>query len=168
MTGITLGEGAPPLHSVLFAYDRILCGKATLQEAVQIKTILDEFCQQSGQAPNLHKSYIYFSKNGPAHIRTQIKGIFTIPTHQPNTMHLGHPLIFSHKDKNKAYNFIHNKCIAKFGTIKANKLNHDGRLQYIKSVMSSIPIYYMATILFSKTFIEQINSIITKVWWAGV
>jgi hypothetical protein len=87
---------------------------------------------------------------------------------QPNTMHLGHHLLFSHKDKNKAYNFIHNKFIAKFATLKANKLNHAGRLQYIKYVLSSIPIYHVSTILFSKTFIDKINSIIRRFWWAGI
>lgn len=83
-------------------------------------------------------------------------------------MHLGHPMIFSHRDKNKAYDFTYNKYMAKFGTIKASKLNHVGRLQYIKSVLSSIPIYYMSIVLFSKTFIEKNNSIIRRFWWAGV
>lgn len=83
-------------------------------------------------------------------------------------MHLGHPMIFSHKDKNKAYDFIFSKYMAKFGTIKANNLNHAGRLTYIKSVRASIPIYYMSTVLFSKTFIEKINTIIRRFWWASV
>jgi hypothetical protein len=83
-------------------------------------------------------------------------------------MHLGHPMIFSHKDRNRAYIFIYSKFHAKFGTIKANKLNHAGRLQYIISVLSSIPVYYMLTVLFSKTFIAKINSIIRNFWWAGV
>jgi hypothetical protein len=128
LTGISLGPGAPPIHSLLFADDLILCGQATLEEAQLIKNILYHFCQQSGQTPNLQKSSIYFSRNVPHHIKNQIKGVFPVPTLQPKTMHLGHPLIFSQKDKNRAYNFIHNKFIAKFGTLKANKLNHAGRL----------------------------------------
>jgi hypothetical protein len=83
-------------------------------------------------------------------------------------MHLGHPMIFSHRDKNKAYEFIYNKYMAKFGTVKANKLNHAGRLAYINFVLASIPIYYMSTVLFSKTFIEKINTIVKRFWWAGV
>jgi hypothetical protein len=75
-------------------------------------------------------------------------------------MHLGHPMIFSNKDRNRAYNFIYSKFHAKFGSIKANKLNHASRLQYIKSVLSSILVYYMSTVLFSNTFIAKINAII--------
>jgi hypothetical protein len=77
-------------------------------------------------------------------------------------------MIFSHKDKNRAYNFIYNKFFAKFETIKANKLNHAGRLQYVNYLRASIPIYYMSIMLFSKTFVEKMNNIIRRFWWAGV
>lgn len=61
-----------------------------------------------------------------------------------------------------------NKFRSKLTIIKVNNLNHAGRLTYINSVLSSIPIYYMSTVLFSKTFISKITSIIRKFWWAGV
>lgn len=83
-------------------------------------------------------------------------------------MHLGHPIIFNHNDRNRAYNFILNKFRAKLNTVKANKLNHAGRLAYIKSVLSSIPVYYMSTVLFSKTFVQQITAIIRRFWWTGI
>jgi hypothetical protein len=156
LQGITLAEGAPPIHSLLFADDLILCGTANLQEAQAIHTILYDFCHQSVQTPNLNKSSIYFSTNVSEQVKHQIRTIFLVPNLIPNTMHLGHPMIFSHKDRNRAYNFIYSKFLAKFGSIKANKLNHAGRLQYIKSVISSIPVYYMSTVLFSKTFIAKI------------
>jgi hypothetical protein len=82
----------------------------------------------------------------------QIHGTFLVSNLLSNTMHLGHPMIFSRKDRNKAYNFIYSTFHAKFGTIKANKLNHAGRLQYINFVLSSIPVYYMSTVLFVKIF----------------
>jgi hypothetical protein len=83
-------------------------------------------------------------------------------------MHLGHPIIFNHNDRNKAYEFIINKFKAKLTTVKANKLNHAGRLTYIQLVLSSIPVYYMSTVLFSKSFIEKITAIIRRFWWYGV
>jgi hypothetical protein len=47
LTGVTLGPGCPPIHSLLFADDLILCGRATIQEATQIKGILQHFCNAS-------------------------------------------------------------------------------------------------------------------------
>lgn len=86
----------------------------------------------------------------------------------PNTTHLGHPMIFSHGDRNKAYGFIIHKFHSKLTTVKANMLNHVGRLTYINSVLASIPIYYMSTVLFSKSSVEKITTIIRRFWWAGI
>jgi hypothetical protein len=117
----------------------------------------------------MQKSSILFSKNVPTHIRTQIRNIFPVTTLSPNTMHLGHPLIFSHKDKNKAYRFIHTMFFAKFANMKANKLNHVSRLQYIKSVLSSIPAYYMCQPFFSlRPSLILVGWSARRFWWAGV
>lgn len=39
LSGITLGPGCPPIHSLLFADDLILCGHASVDEAATIKRI---------------------------------------------------------------------------------------------------------------------------------
>lgn len=108
LAGVTLRPGCPPIHLLLFAYDLILCGKATEQEAATIKTILNRFYNASGQVPNLQKSYILFSKSVDSITRSIIKSIFPVPDLQPHTKHLGHPIIFNHNDHNRAYNFILN------------------------------------------------------------
>jgi len=109
-----------------------------------------------------------FSRNVDNRSRLDVKNVFPVADLSPNTIYLGHPLIFNHNDRSKAYDFILNKFRAKLTTLKANKLNHAGRLTYISSVQASIPIYYMSTILFSKTFISKITTIIRNFWWAGV
>lgn len=168
ITGVSLGPGCPPIHSLLFADDLILYGKATTEEATNIHNILQNFYSQSGQTPNLQKSSILFNKNVSASIKAQIIHIFPVSDLLPNTIHLGHPIIFNHRDRNKAYDFIKREFIAKLTTVTANKLNHAGRLTYIKSVLASIPIYYMSTVLFSKAFVGQITAIIRRFWWTGV
>jgi hypothetical protein len=35
-------------------------------------------------------------------------------------------------------------------------------------MLASIPVYYMSTILFSKTFVDKLNTIMRRIWWAGV
>jgi hypothetical protein len=50
--GIVLGPNCPPIHSLLFADDLLVCGQATLQEASKMKNIIQDFCNRSGQIPN--------------------------------------------------------------------------------------------------------------------
>ncbi|WVZ91080.1 hypothetical protein U9M48_037298 [Paspalum notatum var. saurae] len=166
--GITLGPSCPPIHSLLFADDLIICGQATQQEAVTINEVLQNFCALSGQTPNWNKSAILFSKKVSATDKNVISSIFPAPPLTNKCSHLGHPLIFSYKDRAAAYNFIANKFHAKLSCIKANKLSHAGRLTYLKSVLASIPLYYMTNILFPANFLHKLDSIMRNFWWTGI
>jgi hypothetical protein len=167
-TGIKLGPNCPPIHSLLFADDLLMCGQATEHEALKMKQILDNFCSISGQTPNWTKSGILFSKNVPNADRELIKQIFQVPNMDTNFIHLGHPLIIPGKDRNAAYNFVLDKFKFKLSTYKADHLSHAARLELIKSVFSSIPVYYMSNILFTKKFITKIRAIIRNFWWTGI
>jgi hypothetical protein len=74
----------------------------------------------SGQTPNWTKSSILFSKKVTQSQHAQIKGIFPVQDFKTNTMHLGHLLLISHRDKSKAYDFIYNKFKTKLTLTKAN------------------------------------------------
>ena len=168
LTGVALGPGCPSIHSILFADDLIICGEADIQQVHTINNILQSFCAMSGQTPSWSKSSILFSKKVSSVVRSQIKAIFPVDDFKANTMHLGHPLLITHRDKSKAYDFIYQKFKSRLTLTKANTLNHAGRLTLIQSVFASIPIYYMANILFTKKFLARITSIIRAFWWQGV
>ncbi|WVZ51996.1 hypothetical protein U9M48_003092, partial [Paspalum notatum var. saurae] len=51
--------------------------------------------------------------------------------------------------------------------LKADSLSHACRLVYIKSVLASIPIYYMTNVLLPKDLLEKITAIIRNFWWKG-
>nr|XP_051229148.1 uncharacterized protein LOC127346950 [Lolium perenne] len=68
--GIKLGPNCPPIHSLLFADDLLVCGQATEQEATKMKQVLQEFCNRSGQTPNWMKSGILFSIRKDANSRS--------------------------------------------------------------------------------------------------
>jgi hypothetical protein len=97
LKGITLGPNCPPIHSLLFADDLLICGNATHQEGTAIKHILQNFCQHSGQTPNWGKSGIIFSKSVDNNNQMQLKAIFPVPDINENFIHLGHPLILQKK-----------------------------------------------------------------------
>jgi hypothetical protein len=118
--------------------------------------------------PNWNKSAILFSKWVNHQVMQDIRQIFHVPDIDTNTIHLGHPLILPAKDRAVAYNFIYGKFKSKLTTYVANKLSHAARLELIKSVFSSIPVYYMSNILFSKKFLNKLTAIIRRFWWTGV
>jgi hypothetical protein len=166
--GITLGPNCPSIHSLLFADDLLVCGQATYQEASRIKQIIHHFCFHSGQMPNWTKSGIIFSKHVAPANRQEIMHIFPVPEIDTNFTHLGHPLILPGKNRTAAYDFVLDKFKSKLSTYKAGKLSHAARLELIKSVFSSIPVYYMSNILFTKKFIAKLTAIIRNFWWTGI
>lgn len=106
LSGISLGPNCPHIHSLMFADDLLVCGKANVQEALTISNILNQFWQVSGQVPNWNKSAILFSKNVPLQVKHDLKQIFQVPDLDNTTIHLGHPLILPAKDRSVAYNFF--------------------------------------------------------------
>lgn len=92
--------------------------------------------------------------------KTRIRNLFPAKDMDTTEKHLGHPLIMPAKNRSSAYSFIVDKFITKLSLYKANRLSHAGRLTLIKSVFSSIPVYYMANILLSKKLIKRLTSVI--------
>jgi hypothetical protein len=92
LTGILLGPNCPPINSLMFADDLIICGKANVQEAQVISQTLDHFRQHSGQTPNWSKSEILFSGNVTMQVKEDIRRLFPAPNIDNSFTHLGHPL----------------------------------------------------------------------------
>jgi hypothetical protein len=63
LKGISISRNNYPISHLLFADDLIIFAKATSAEASVIKGCLDNYCRWSGQAVNISKSTILFSKN---------------------------------------------------------------------------------------------------------
>ena len=78
LAGISLGTGCPPIHSLMFADDLLICGQAYITEATHMLHILQRFCNLSGQTPNWNKLGIIFSANVSACIKDDIKRIFPV------------------------------------------------------------------------------------------
>jgi hypothetical protein len=124
--------------------------------------------QHSGEIPNRNKSGIIFSKNVSSSTIHAIKQIFPVQNIDNNFIHLGHPLILPGKDRTSTYNIVFDKLKSKLTTYKADKLSHAARLELIKSVFASIPVYYMSNIIFTKKFIARLTAIIRNFWWTCV
>ncbi|WVZ58870.1 hypothetical protein U9M48_009094 [Paspalum notatum var. saurae] len=147
--------------------DLIVCGQTTQEEITSINNILQSFCRASGQTPNWGKSSITFSRKVTEHQRNMVLHVFQAPLKQSDTIHLGHPLLLTYRNRNAAYNFLINKFRTKLTGLKADTLSHAGCLVYINSVLTSIPIYYMTNIMLPKDLLEKITAITRNFWWKG-
>lgn len=64
---------APVVSHLLFVDDSLLFFKANRESVEEIKNLLIEYCQASGQQVNLDKSAIHFTKGCSNSLRTKIK-----------------------------------------------------------------------------------------------
>jgi hypothetical protein len=156
LIGISLGPNCPPIHSLLFADDLLICGQASLMEAQSMKQVLRSFCDVSGQMPNWSKSGLLFSKWVYNLSKQDIQSVFPVLIIDESFIHLGHPLVLPAKNGSDAYNFILQKFKNKLTTYKANSLSHAARVELINSVFASIPVYYMSNIIFSKKILPRL------------
>ena len=60
--GIKVAEGAPEVNHLLFADDSLLFFDATPEMAMRVDSLLQRYCEASGQHINKDKSAIFFSK----------------------------------------------------------------------------------------------------------
>uniref|UniRef100_J3M5K6 Reverse transcriptase zinc-binding domain-containing protein n=1 Tax=Oryza brachyantha TaxID=4533 RepID=J3M5K6_ORYBR len=164
--GVALSSSGPSIISLFYADDLIITGQANLQEATNLITTLSSFLQISGQTPNWGKSSILFSSATSQEERNIVKGIFPVSDFSAATTYLGHPIFLAASTRSAAYFFLVDKFRG-ISSLRANKLSHAGRLTLIKSVFSSIPIYYMSHMLLSAKLIRKLTSIIRKFWWKG-
>jgi len=65
--GIKIANGLDRIPCLLFTDDCLLFCKADYTNCVTLKTLLDQFCTQSGQLINYHKSTLMYLRNATAH-----------------------------------------------------------------------------------------------------
>jgi hypothetical protein len=78
LKGIKMAQTCLPITHLLFADNLLIFGKATSSEASTIKDFLDSYCKWSGQAINIDKSSILFSKNTTTSPINSIKSILPL------------------------------------------------------------------------------------------
>uniref|UniRef100_A0A803NSM4 Reverse transcriptase domain-containing protein n=1 Tax=Cannabis sativa TaxID=3483 RepID=A0A803NSM4_CANSA len=142
--GIKVTRSAPAITHLMFADDVVLFGQATIKEAQAFLECLQKYCAWSGQAINLQKSTVFFSKGVPKNRISDITTLLGMRKMQNDATYLGIPL-FSSKNRSKDMQYLVQRVLTRIDGWKARLLSKVGRTCLIQSVGTSIPIYVAAS-----------------------
>jgi hypothetical protein len=126
---------------------------------------LDLYCRWSGQAVNISKSSIHFSKNTATSTINSISGFFfPFKRASISSKYLGMPFFFG-KSKFVAFKDVLEKVLGKIEEWRAKTLSQADHTVLIKLVAASIPIYDMSTFLLPTSFNNSLDRLFKNFWW---
>lgn len=111
--GIKLATTAPQLTRVFYADDLMIMGKATLQEAQQMLSILNEFALASGLQVNPQKSTMWFSRCCSDNCRQQLFLAFGAREAEINEKYLGIVVSQSNRQHDITHELLMDKLYSK-------------------------------------------------------
>lgn len=149
ISGIKVAKRAPGISHLFFVDDIFIFTGAIIQEAREIKEILEEYCEVSGQMINFNKSATSFSKGA---CRNRCKTIISIlgvrslldnETYQSNPLNVG-------RNKGRTFQPTVDKVKNKIQSCQIPLLSQAGRNALTKYITSAIPVYSMSVLRFLK------------------
>ncbi|CAN6551855.1 unnamed protein product [Malus baccata var. baccata] len=146
LNGIRMNHLGPCISHLFFANDTLIYLQTNQRNCENILHILNKYCLASGQQMSLNKSYVYFGRNAPAQVRSQLGSILGMPTVSDPGMYLG--------------------LLAIWGKSKRNSLAFvKGREVLLKAVVQAIPTYPMNLFKFSVTVCKDLDSLSAGFLW---
>ncbi|GAA0156679.1 hypothetical protein LIER_38321 [Lithospermum erythrorhizon] len=164
LQGISMGANTATFSHLIFAYDTLLVGRASVAEATTFMRILKQYELWSGQLINPQKSAVQFSPNVPEDLKVTITDILGMPEVVTHGKYLGLPTSLG-ISKKEIYSFVINKVKAKVNGWKPRLLSKAGKEIFIKSVLQAIPNYPMQYFLLPIHICNKINSVLSNYWW---
>lgn len=96
--GIKLGEG-PRFSHLLFADDSLFFLKASMDNYLSMQSIMNAYCQATGQRVNFSKSSLFFYLNTPLDLQMEISGVLGVPRSDDPGKYLGLPTMWGRSKK---------------------------------------------------------------------
>ncbi|XP_074301475.1 uncharacterized protein LOC141632870 [Silene latifolia] len=165
-TGFKCSRGGPNLTHLFFAYDIILFGEASIQQAKVINKCLNIFCQASGQRVSLAKSRVFFSPNIEDDVAAAIANKLHFDKTEDLGMYLGMPTINGRVTK-ETFDFIAQKVDKRLSGWKAKNLSLAGRTTLVQSTLSTIPSYPMQTAKLPRSLCDDLDRKTRRFLWGG-
>ncbi|XP_050226483.1 uncharacterized protein LOC126676341 [Mercurialis annua] len=135
-----------------------------LDEAVDVKVILDRYEHLSGQLVNFNKSNLMFSKNVEGNSGVSIAGVLNVKVVLDQGKYLGLPSLIG-RNKRQIFQFIKERNWQKVKGWNAKFLSRGGKEVLIKSVAQAIPNYIMNVFLIPLGLCDELERMMNSFWW---
>lgn len=163
--GVKMGNEGLTLSHLQFADDTLVFCKASLEEVQVVKKLLEDFEEISGLKINFHKTSL--CGVGVPEDNLQIfADTMGCQMHKLPIKYLGMPLGANPKRKS-TWKPILDRFKSKLASWKRRYLSIGGRIVLIKSVLSSLPIFYMSLFKIPEGIVKALESIQAKFLWGG-
>jgi hypothetical protein len=164
--GIKVAPTTPPVNHLLFADDSLLFFKGSREEAEELSSHLDVYCQASGQRINTDKSSIFFTKGCPHARRDEIKHVLHVESEALNERYLGMPTDVG-SSRYDTFKFLRDRIWSKVKGCLEKILSAGGKEVLIESIAQAIPVFSMACFWGPRGLCDHINSLIRQFWWGS-
>ena len=131
--GVAASANGPRISHLFFADDSLIFGRATENEAIEIRRILKVYETSSGQQLNCHKTSLYFNPNTDDGIKERVKTMFNAQVIKPHEAYLGLPSLVG-RSKNNTFAQLKQRVANKVSGWKEKILTPAGKEILIKSV----------------------------------
>jgi hypothetical protein len=162
--GVKICRNAPIISHLLFADDCFLFFRATNHEATVMKHILATYEAASGQTINFQKSEIFCSRNVPQDERNSIANTLGVQAVLGTGKYLGLSSMIG-RSKKAIFSFIKDRVWKKINSWSSKSLSKAGREVLIKSVLQSIPTYFMSIFTIPSSLCDEIEKMMNSFWW---
>lgn len=115
-----------------------------------------DFCDQSGQKVNVHKSLLWFFPNTPTYLKNTVCTRFGKSATVNLSTYLGVPLLHGRMTK-LTYKALIEKAQQKLAGWKSRLLSKAAKTILIRSTLSALPSYLIQTVLLPKGVVAELE-----------
>ncbi|XP_028089315.1 uncharacterized protein LOC114289749 [Camellia sinensis] len=163
--GATVGSTGLKLSHLQFANDTLLFCAAELEEIVNVKRILRCFEVMSGLTINFHKSVVCGVGINDDQVQVLASSMHCVTQKLP-IKYLGLPL-GANPRRTKTWQNVVDKVKSRLALWKRKLLSFASRLTLVKSVMDSLPGYYISIFKLPKGIAKEIDKLKAAFLWGS-
>ncbi|XP_073031209.1 uncharacterized protein [Primulina eburnea] len=156
---------APSISHLMFD-DCILFFRAEAEESNQIVDILKTFEAASGQATNLNKSGISFSRNVSPATQADISAQLGVWNPLNTGKYLGLPSLIGSK-KRAIFAYLKDRLWKRIQGWNGRPISKAGKEVLIKSIAQAIPSYCMQIFLLPVSLADELQRMMNSYWWGS-